>query len=61
MALGSFEFATPDYKSYNFRLPVKKANPARMASLFFSVSKLCGVIANQIIKPSETSTDSSPP
>jgi len=40
---------------------VKKAKPARMASLFFSVSELCGVMASQNIMPREPSRDSTPP
>lgn len=49
------------FPSSIIRLPVRKAKPARMASLFRSVSELCGVMASQNINAKEPSADSSPP
>lgn len=42
-------------------IPVRKAKPARMASLLRSVWGLWGVDASQTIKASEPSADNSPP
>ena len=43
------------------RIPVKKAKPERMASLFFSVRGLWGVIASQAIMAREPSMVNIPP